>query len=144
MTAIKPGLYEDLDEATYHGHKSSLSVSGAKKLLPPSCPAIFKWQRDNGQPHKAVFDFGHAAHAVVLGAGADIKVVDAPDWRTKAAKADADEIRAAGHIPLLAHEWAQVRGMADAIKAHPIASALLEPDHGKPECRRSGMTRRPA
>jgi hypothetical protein len=130
---VNAGLYDGIDEAVYHADKESLSVSGAKKLLPPSCPAIFHHEREHGQPHKAVFDFGKAAHAVVLGAGADIKVVDADSWRTKAAKEDADAIRAAGHTPILAHEWQQIRGMADAIKAHPLASALLNPERGKPE-----------
>jgi hypothetical protein len=126
-----PGIYDDLDEATYHGDKGSLSVSGAKKLLPPSCPAIFKYERDNGQPHKAAFDFGHAAHAAVLGVGAPLEVVDADNWMTKAAKEAKAAAYAEGRVPLLAKEKAQVDGMAAALRAHPIASALLS--NGKPE-----------
>lgn len=121
----------DMPEAEYHAHPA-LSASGAKRLLPPGCPALYKWERDH-PVHRDVFDFGSAAHAVVLGAGADIKVIDAPDWRSKAARDDRDAIREAGHTPILAHEWAQVQAMAEAIKDHPIASALLDPWHGKPE-----------
>ncbi len=128
-----PGLYDGIPDVAYHADRESLSVSGAKKMLPPSCPAIFHHDREHGQPPNAVFDFGHAAHSVVLGAGSEIKVVDADSWRTKAAKEDADAIRAAGHTPILAHEWQQVLGMAEAINAHPVASALLDPHHGKPE-----------
>ena len=42
MKITKPGLYPDLDEAVYRSQTDWLSVSGAKKLLPPSCPAKFK------------------------------------------------------------------------------------------------------
>jgi len=130
---MKPGLYADLDEASYHGDRESLSVSGAKKLLPPSCPALFKHERDNGQAPRQVFDFGRAAHAAVLGAGATMRVVDADDWRGKAAREQRDEIRAAGETPVLRAEAEQVAAMALAIKAHPIASALLDRNHGRPE-----------
>lgn len=132
MTPALSGVVHDLPEADYFAHPA-LSVSGAKKLLPPSCPARFRHEQLHGQPHKAVFDIGHAAHTVVLGAGAEIKVVDAPDWRSKAAKADADEIRAAGHTPLLVHEWRLIVGMVEAVRAHPIAGPLFEPGTGTPE-----------
>lgn len=130
---MNPGLHDGIDEAVYHADKNSLSVSGAKKLLPPSCPAIFKWQRDNGQPHKAAFDFGHAAHSAVLGVGAPLVVVEADNWLTKAAKEKRDAAYTEGHVPILTKEKAQVDGMAAALLLHPIASALLDPAHGKPE-----------
>lgn len=130
---MNTGIHSDVPEAVYHADKDSLSVSGAKKLLPPSCPALFRWERDNGQPHKTVFDFGDAAHAAVLGVGADLEVVDADNWMTKAAKEQRDAAYAEGRTPLLAKEKAQVDGMAAALRAHPFASALLNPDAGKPE-----------
>ena len=114
----------DLDETEYHAHPA-LSSSGARKLLPPSCPAVFDWERRNPPPGKSVFDIGSAAHKLVLGAGMDIRVVDAKDWRTKAAQAERDEARAAGEIPVLTHEYELVRGMADALALHPVASQLL-------------------
>lgn len=138
MTAIlegrpvtEPGVFT-IGEAAYHAHPA-LSSSGARKLLPPSCPALFKWERDHGQAHRAVFDFGHAAHALALGVGAEIVTVDAEDWRTKAAKEARDAAYAEGKTPLLAAERAQVEGMAAALLEHPIASALFDPERGKPE-----------
>ena len=131
-----PGVYADLDETTYHADPVpglSLSCSGAKKLLPPSCPALFKHQRDHGQPHKAVFDFGHAAHKAVLGIGATVEVLDFPDYRTKAAQVARDAVYEAGAVPLLTEEAERVEGMAAAIKAHPIASTLFNPSTGKAE-----------
>lgn len=133
----KPGLYADMPEDVYHGDPvpgGSLSSSGARKLLPPSCPAIYRYEQDHGSPAKRTFDFGHAAHKAVLGIGADIVEVDAGDWRTKAAREERDAAYAEGKVPLLAAEVAQVDAMAAAIRQHPVAAALF--DHargGKPE-----------
>lgn len=125
-------LVPDMSDVEYHQHPA-LSSSGAKKLLPPSCPALFKYERDHGQAPKDVFDFGRAAHAEVLGVGGELVVVEADNWMTKAAKAQREEARAEGKTALLAHEAEQVRGMAQALAAHPIASALFDPDRGAAE-----------
>lgn len=131
----EPGVY-DLPEAVYHSDPvpgGSLSSSGARRILPPSCPAIFRYEQLHGRPEKRQFDFGHAAHAEVLGCGAPLVVVDADDWRTNAAKAQRDAAYAAGHVPILRHEHEQVLGMADALRQHPVASALFNPEDGRPE-----------
>lgn len=125
-------LVSDMPEAEYHAHPA-LSSSGAKKLLPPSCPAIYHWERDHGQAPRQEFDFGHAAHAVVLGVGAPVAVADFSDYRTKAAQAWRDEVRAAGRVPLLVGEAMQVTDMATALREHPIASALLDGSRGSAE-----------
>jgi hypothetical protein len=136
-TVDKPGVYDALDEALYHSDPvashlgRSLSVSGAKKLLPPSTPARFAYEREHGQKASPAFDFGHAAHAHVLGVGATIVSVEADDWRTKAAKEAAAEARERGDVPLLAREYAKAQAMVDALRAHPLASAVLS--GGKPE-----------
>jgi hypothetical protein len=131
----EPGVY-DIPADVYHRDPvdgGSLSNSGAKKLMPPSCPALFKAWRDGGSEHRAAFDFGRAAHARVLGVGEPIVVVDADDWRSKAAQTKRDEARAAGHTPILASDNAVIDEMAAKLRAHPIASALLDPDAGKAE-----------
>lgn len=130
---MAPGVYDGIAEDVYHADRTSLSVSGAKKLLPPSCPALFRYEQDNGQPHKAAFDFGRAAHTSVLGVGESVIVCDFPDWKTKAAREKRDEVYAQGYTPLLQHEYDQIIGMTRALRQHPIASALLDPEHGKPE-----------
>ena len=129
------GIY-DIPEDLYHGDPvpgGSLSVSGAKKLLPPSCPALYDYQRHHPKPPTAAMELGTAAHKLVLGIGAEIVAVDAPNWTTRAAKEQRDAIRGAGGVPLLRHEHTQVQDMADAIRAHPIAAALLSPERGEPE-----------
>jgi hypothetical protein len=123
-----PGMYE-MDEATYHGDPApgdgSLSCSGAKLLLPPSCPAVYEWRRK--QPHKATraMEFGTAAHKEVLGTGWPVAVYDGKDWTTKAAKEFAKEARGRGEIPILGREREQISAMAAAIAAKPATSLLL-------------------
>ena len=40
MTApIEPGIYDKIPDEIYHGDRNSLSSTGARKLLAPSCPA---------------------------------------------------------------------------------------------------------
>lgn len=133
----KPGVYDGIPDDVYHGDPvpdGSLSSSGAKRLLPPSCPAIFRYEQDNGRPPKRVFDLGHAAHCKVLGVGAEVVEVKADDWRTKAAQEARDAAYAEGKTPLLSKDVAVVDAMAAVIRDHPVASALF--DHargGKPE-----------
>jgi hypothetical protein len=76
---------------------------------------------------------GHAAHTIVLGRGPAIVSIDAPDWRTKRAKEEAADVREQGAVPLLRHQYETVHAMADALRAHPFASLLFDPDHGQPE-----------
>jgi hypothetical protein len=135
MTAFEAGIYPDMPEDFYHADPvpgGSLSVSGAKLLVPPSCPAAYAWRREHPKV-SATFDYGTAAHKYVLGTGPEIAVVDAADWRTKAAREAREEAHAAGAVPLLAAELAEVQAMAGAIRAHPIAGALLDPARGKAE-----------
>lgn len=126
-----PGVY-DIPEADYFGASYALSCSGAKLLLPPSCPAKFYWRMDH-QEYKAVWDFGSAAHQMVLGSGPEIVECEFEDWRKKDAQAQQAEARAAGKIPLLTKELARVRAMAAAIQAHPVAGYLFDPYDGMPE-----------
>lgn len=132
-----PGVYPEVPDELYHRDQwtgePSLSASGAKKLLPPSCPAIFKWDRDHPPAPKKEFDFGHAAHRMVLGVGADLEVVPGERWDTKAAKEAVAAARAAGRVPLKEKDMAQVDAMAKALREDPIAAKLLEVGSGTPE-----------
>jgi len=135
-TAAEPpalGLHTDLSNEAYHADTTSLSSSGARKLLPPSCPAKFRWEQDNPQPANKTFDYGNAAHKTVLGNGPDLEVVPGQRWDTADAKAHIAEIRDRGGIPLKQHEMQMVTDMAAAIRRHPLASALLDPAYGAPE-----------
>jgi hypothetical protein len=125
-------VLDAMPEAEYHAHPA-LSSSGARKLLSPSCPARFQWERANPPLSKPNLDFGSAAHRNLLGVGAELVVVDADDWRTKAAQEQRDEARAAGHTPVLRDDMLQIEAMAAALRAHPVAAALFNPERGRPE-----------
>lgn len=130
----EPGIYPDMAEDTYHGDPvegGSLSSTGVRLIL--DSPARFAWRRDHPE-HRAVFDFGSAAHKLALGAGPDLAVIDADDWRTKAAKEAREAAYAAGQTPLLQADYERVTAMRDALMAHPLASAALDAARGgKPE-----------
>jgi hypothetical protein len=134
-TLTVAGVY-DIPADVYHADPvpgGSLSSSEARLLLPPSCPARFAHERNNPPDTTDTFDFGHAAHNLVLGAGADLDVVDADDWRTKAAQGRRADARALGHVPILRADYERASAMAGAVRAHPIARALFDQDRGKPE-----------
>lgn len=130
MSTIKPGLHYDLPEADYHAQHQALSASGAKALLPPSCPAKFKWQQEH-PVYKDVFDFGSVAHRLILGRGAEIVPLDFPDFRGKEARAERDAVRADGKTPILAKEYDRAVDLAAAVMAHPDAAAVFS--DGQPE-----------
>ena len=89
----RDGIYGWVPEALYHRDSGSLSFSGAKLLLPPSCPAKFKERMDNPPKPKRIFEFGHLVHLEVLGKGVDTVEIDANDYRTKAAREARDRAR---------------------------------------------------
>ena len=132
----RPGVYDDIPEALYHRDPvpgGSLSSSGARKLLAPSCPALFRHEQQFGQPHKKAFDFGRAAHEEVLGVGGGIEVIDVADFKTKAAREARDAAYAEGKTPLLPKEYQQIQEMAAAVKAHPVAGHIFKPGEGLAE-----------
>jgi len=131
---VEPGLY-DIPAELYHSDPipgGSLSSSGARKLA-TECPAAFKHWIDNQEPYKAVFDFGTAAHKVVLDDGPELVLVERDIWNTNEVKAEVARIREAGNIPLKQRDLDKVHAMAKALREHPEAAELLEPGSGVAE-----------
>ncbi|WPO70249.1 PD-(D/E)XK nuclease-like domain-containing protein [Streptomyces sp. KN37] len=128
-----PEIVDGLSADDYHADRTSVSSSGLRALLPPGCPAQFKYDRDHPQPPKKDFDLGHAAHLLVLGEGPELEVIDFPDWRKKDAQAQRDEAYLAGKIPLLSKDHDMVQAMTEAIRQHPIAGQLFTPGTGAAE-----------
>jgi hypothetical protein len=130
-----PGLYRGIPSDRYHSADitptPALSSSMAKELT-KSCPAKM-WFNSSLNPQriredKPAFDLGTAIHAAVLEPHtyADkVAVVQADDWRTKAAREARDAARAEGKVPLLAHQDAEVQSIAAAIRSHKVASKGL-------------------
>lgn len=126
-----PGVY-NLPAAEYHA-RPELSSTGVRKLLPPSCPALFKHWRAKGEQPTDAFDFGTAAHRLVLGVGEEIEEIKADSWRSSKDRTRADDARADGKVPLLSKDVGTVHEMAEKLREHPIASALFAPGSGQPE-----------
>jgi PDDEXK-like uncharacterized protein DUF3799 len=127
LTIDTPGVY-DIPEDLYHLDPVpgwSLSNSGAKLLLPPSCPAKFYHERFHPTPPTRPMITGTAAHKVILGAGAPIHVVNADNFKKKAQQDERDEHEALGETVILRDQWAAVNEMAAQVRAHPLASVLL-------------------
>jgi hypothetical protein len=134
LAVTEPGVYE-MDADTYHADPvpgGSLSSSGARKLLSPSCPALFDYERKHGQGHKTTWDIGHAAHKLVLGNGPDLVPIEG-DYRNKANKERRDQAYLDGAVPLKTDEFDMVHEMAEAIRNHKVASALFNPLGGRAE-----------
>jgi hypothetical protein len=128
----KPGIYPDHPEPIYHADADlapelgrSLSSTGARTIL--KAPARFAWDRTHARVSEA-FDIGHAAHSILLGKGAEIVPIDAPDWRSAKARQERDAARAAGNTPLLAADIDRVNAMVDAVRAHPTAGEIFHPE----------------
>lgn len=124
----KPGLYPDIDENWYHADPvvgGSLSVSGAKLLLPPSCPAIFDHRRRFGRKATKSMELGTVVHGLILGTGQEVRVIDADSYRTKAAQSERDSAIDCGEVPMLAHEHERASRIAQAVRDHDIAGGLF-------------------
>lgn len=132
-TLAAPVIRDDLTADAYHADRTSISSSGLRALLAPGCPAQFKYDRDNPRPAKKEFDLGHAAHALILGDGPSVEVVEGARWDTNVTKAKVKELRSKGIVPLKEHEMAQVEAMAEAIRRHPHAGPLFTPGNGVAE-----------
>lgn len=125
-----PRIIGGMDEDWYHADfgpvpEGSLSSSGAKLLLPPSCPAIFEYQRRNPKPSTKSMELGTVVHGMVLGTGQEVEICDYPNWTSgdaKKAKAKAIE---AGRVPMLPHQHGQAQAIARAVIEHPTAGALF-------------------
>lgn len=129
----EPGLY-DLDGDIYHSDPTptgSLSSTWARELMEPAGPARFHHARMVGQAPKKVFEFGHAAHGLVLGTGAPIARIPAEYLSSNGAAGTNDardfirESREAGAIPLKDAEADVVEAMALQIKRHREAMSVL-------------------
>ena len=131
MKITEPGIYE-MTAAEYHADpcpETSLSCTGIKRLLDfpfKGCPALFKHLLENPEPTKDVWQFGKAAHTLLLGKGEAVVEVPFDEYRSNEAKAARDEVLAAGGIPLKPKEYAQVTAMVAAAQANKQVRVLFK------------------
>lgn len=117
----------------------ALSASIAHLLVSKS--ALHAWHAhprlnpNYQQTESAEFDYGRAAHAVLLeGSESSLHVIEADDWRTKAAKEAREAARAAGKTPMLAKQVHRVRAMVKAAQEYIAGSEIAGVfEDGSPE-----------
>lgn len=126
---MAPGVY-DMPADAYHA-RPELSSSGMRMLLPPNCPAKYRWEQLQGPEPKDEWDFGHVAHKLVLGEGEQVEVLDFDSYRTGDARAAKLAAYAEGKIPILEKEFLKAKAMALEVRKHPDARALFA--YGRPE-----------
>lgn len=138
MTIVTgPGIYRDLPEGRYHADDAlapelgrSLSQSAAKTLL--ASHARFAWEREHGRPPKNAYDVGTLAHALILrNADKRIVVIDAYDYKTKAAQQAKAAAYAEGKVPVHRGQLLDASRIARSVRRHPMAAQVLA--HGEPE-----------
>lgn len=130
------GLYEiSIDQ--YHSDccsEPSISSSGLR-IIETKTPAHY-WSGSYLNPNriaeepKETFDFGRAAHVLLLGEAGFRKQFSVrpdkwSDWRTNDAKAWRDGERSAGRTVLTSEQIASIQGIASSLAAHPLARDLL-------------------
>lgn len=105
---MTPGLYLDISEEQYHTDKLGaeadppmLSVSTAQALVLES-PAHAHWRHPRLGGHalipSTIMDRGTLLHALLLGKGREVAVIECEDWTHKADKKLRDAHRAAGRL----------------------------------------------
>jgi hypothetical protein len=139
----EPEILDDVPPDVYHADLlhpvPSLSASLAHVLVTRS--PLHAWVQhprlnpDFVATDEAKFDVGTVCHSLLLDHSRQVAIIDADDWRSKAAQAARDESRAAGKTPLLRQQWNSVetlvRAIGDQLGSHHAEPPLLE--DGKPE-----------
>ncbi|MCR8897268.1 PD-(D/E)XK nuclease-like domain-containing protein [Gordonia sp. GONU] len=124
MTAVpaEDGIYAGLSDELYHSDRDSLSSTGAKTILEPGGPAKLRYAL---RKESKAYDYGHVAHLLILGEGASLSVIDAKDWKTKAAQEARKAAYDTGKVPILKHVFRQAQDLAGAVHSHPLAGYLF-------------------
>jgi hypothetical protein len=140
----EPGEYPDIPAPEYHADpcpRPSLSASLAT-VLAQSTPrhAMLQHARlnpDHEPENRQTFDLGDAFHTLMLGKGARLRMIKAPDYRTKAAQAKRDRAYEIGRTPMLEHQWHATKAMVRAARAQLAqtddAAELFQPGGGRSE-----------
>jgi PDDEXK-like domain of unknown function (DUF3799) len=123
IEGLTAGIYE-LTAADYHADpapKPSLSSHVAAVLLDKSPrhawlahPRLNPNFINDNDPK---FDLGRSAHLLMLEGAAPFEIIDAPNWKSEAARDERQAVARAGKIALLEHEWARVSAMVKSARA---------------------------
>ena len=127
------GMYRDVVMQDYLDLDAM--SSGLCHTLLSQSPAHARYRQLHPTASTPAMDLGTVAHQLLLEGNENrVVLVDADDWRTKAAREGREAAYAAGRLPLLAKTMAEVRIMADVadtfIQTSEISRIFA---HGFPE-----------
>lgn len=136
-TIVKPGIYHMpiTDYVNDPAPVPSLNASCAHTILTQSPRhAWAKHPRLNPckeSDESSRLDLGTIAHALLLeDDDSRVVVIEAADWKTKAAREERDAARAAGKLPILPHDYESAQEMVavarEAIDASELGSAFAD------------------
>ena len=120
----------DAMSAEQRNEQAALNYSTAHRLITQS--PLHAWHAhpvlnpDYRAEESDAMDAGAIAHKILLGKGADIVQIEAPDWRTKAAKEQRDAVRAERKLPILAHKMRPIEDMVHAARCALSSFAEVE------------------
>lgn len=135
LLITKPGMYFDMACEDYFAEPCpapALSNSGVSILLNKS-PAHFARRHPAiGQPEQerkatTAMRRGSVVHRLALGAGKDFAVIDAADFRTKAAQEERDAAVESGLVPIIRPAFEKAEIQAAAVREHLDELLMGEP-----------------
>lgn len=105
----------------------SLTQSIAKTLLQKS-PAHAWWEHPRLGKHPRIptkaMDDGQLVHTLLLGKGSLVNIIDARDFRTKAAQEARDNAIAGGFLPVLRHKYDEALVAVEAMRTNMTAFGI--------------------
>jgi hypothetical protein len=125
---MKPGICSELSNAEYHSAEG-VSSSDLKTLF-ATCPAKWRYKKENPEPAKDAWNLGTAVHSLILEpekTANDIAVMPKIDRRTKAGKTEYAEFieQSNGKTVVTADQWNEAQFMAEAVLNNPQAREAL-------------------
>lgn len=130
MTLVtKSGVY-DLTMDEYHGQPCDKLCMGSSDavLLTNSTPAHLRASWTEEDDDNKASDLGTIIHTLILEphrAEKQLVIVNADNWRSKAAQEQRDEARMRGRTPILEKDLDGARNAVQCVMDHPVAAALL-------------------
>lgn len=134
MSALfNPGVYApaEISAEAYHRDPAvepSLSSSLARVIVEETPKRAWlahpRLNPDFVAEEDGKFDLGSAVHDTLASDGKRIRIVEAADWRSKEAKQQRDDARAAGLIPLLTHQAEETVKIASAATWQAVAAGI--------------------
>lgn len=123
---MNPGIYDNLNNAEYHGDKSAVSKSGLDLIA--KSPAHFQWARTHASNETPAMEKGSLIHTLVLEPEKveDEYVILPPTIKQRRGKEyDAFLLTVGERKVILATAMAEAKLIAESVRANPVAERII-------------------